>query len=128
MTDLDKVIRAKEYCMAHDFCESDCPYDGECAAREFALDHDVLALLKEKQAGGKPEWLIPPSEREEPPRKVLWMGGADLCMAVRDDETQEDAEDRLLEQLADAGVDLIGWNAAQTSLDTYVDGEAGEDD
>lgn len=72
--------------------------------------------------------LIPPSEREEPPRKVLWMGGADLCMAVRDDETQEDAEDRLLEQLADAGVDLIGWNAAQTSLDTYVDGEAGEDD
>lgn len=128
MTDLDKVIRAKEYCLAHDFCESDCPYDGECAAREFALDHDVLALLKEMQAAGKPDRLIPPSAIDKPSVRVMWMRGADLVMAVRDDETQEDAEDRLLEQLADAGVDLIGWNAAQTSLDTYDVGEAGEDD
>lgn len=55
--------------------------------------------------------------------RVLYMGGADLCMPVRDGETQEEAEDRLADLLESVGVRLFGWNAGLTEIE-----EVGDDD
>lgn len=47
MPDLKKAIEALEHCIQDD-CEG-CPYDGVCRNRLYALDNDILALLREQE-------------------------------------------------------------------------------
>ncbi len=51
MPDRKKVITAIERCSrwTEDDCNG-CPYDGECMKRPYALESDVLALLREQEA------------------------------------------------------------------------------
>ena len=57
--------------------------------------------------------------------RVLYMGGADLCIPVRDGETQEEAEDRLIDLLDSVGVYLFGWNAGLTEIEDVADDDYG---
>ena len=45
MPDKTAVIAALEHCMADSGCHG-CPYDGVCRTTPFALERDVLELLK----------------------------------------------------------------------------------
>ena len=116
MTDREKVIKALECCLSRapgDWCPDECPYtkDGapSCCGQDAMLA-DAIAQLK---------IITSPSNMEEPAKRILWMNSATLCMAMKDGETQEDAEDRILEQLEDAGVDLIGWDDDGTRIMTW---------
>jgi hypothetical protein len=50
MPDIDrvKVIKGLECCEKVDNC-GNCPYDVECAKRDFALTRDAIALLREQE-------------------------------------------------------------------------------
>jgi len=56
MIDREKVIRGLECCEKANNC-GNCPYDGECAKRGFALTRDAIALLREQDAV-KPKWFL----------------------------------------------------------------------
>ena len=48
MIDREKVIKALECCEKANNC-GNCPYDGECTKRDFALTRDAIALLREQE-------------------------------------------------------------------------------
>ena len=50
MTKREKVIKGIEHCIGDHKIDNcvDCPYDGECAVRLYALEEDTIALLREQ--------------------------------------------------------------------------------
>jgi len=48
MPDREKVIKGLECCEKANNC-GNCPYDGECAKRGFALTRDAIVLLREQE-------------------------------------------------------------------------------
>ena len=44
-----------------------------------------------------------------------------MFMRLKPGETKEDAEDRLLSTLEDVGIDIIGWNDDDETIDEWED-------
>lgn len=51
--------------------------------------------------------------------KMLRIGGAAIYLKMHDGETQDDAVDRMLDIVDDAGIKIIGWN--EESIEEYSD-------
>lgn len=49
--------------------------------------------------------------------KVLRITGAGLHIEMKDDETQEQAEERLLDALEEVGITCWTWNKSETEED-----------
>ena len=45
--------------------------------------------------------------------KILRISGANLRIEVKDGETQEQAEDRLLDMLEEQGITCYAWNGSE---------------
>lgn len=60
--------------------------------------------------------------------RTLYMKSAGLLIDMRDGETQEDAEDRLIETLESLDVRLLGWKNDEVEIDEWDDDEWDDDD